>query len=73
MIALRVLLGVLIGIVLTYWGFWLFMTAGMAGHIELLGTLDGHFLPAYFASLYVPPVLIIGLSYLALRPLKVRR
>ena len=72
MILPRVLLGIMIGVILTYWGFWLFMTAGMSGHIEWLAKLDGHFLPAYFASLYLPPILIAGLGYLALRPFKVR-
>ncbi len=63
----RFLAAELTGMLLAYWGFFLFVTAAMAGHLQLSGYLNGQFVPGYFSSLYFPPLLIGGFCYLALR------
>ena len=63
----RVLLGVLIGAVLSYWALFLYLILGVSGVVYATGVTNEGFEPAYFASLYVPPILAIVLGYFALR------
>jgi hypothetical protein len=71
MTIVRFIAAVLVGVLLCYWGFFLFVSSALSGHLILSGYLNGEFVPGYFGSLYVPPLSMIGLSYIALRRRKI--
>ena len=63
----RVTLAFLAGVAFCYWAMFLFVAGGMAGEIYWTGNNHGTFIPGYLVSLYLPPVLVAVLGYLALR------
>ncbi len=54
------------GVVFGVWAVCLILAFGDGG-LQLNGFQQGEFVPAYFAMIYGPPIVVALLSYLALR------
>ena len=64
---LRFFYALIAGGALMCWLFFLLVAGGMAGEVYWSGYNNGHFLPGYLVSLYLPPVMIAFFSFLSLR------